>query len=386
MMLETLKAIERSSLDIGGFEPSPSPNLSSRLRARQKAAESFAGVETLQATASGAEERKHSLHLNVPCVVQGSGAGFESVTRRWLTEDGRINESYFRKHYGELRVPLKPASSSQLDEDGRAEDLPCITVTMLEWLETYRYHPDKHYLKDFHLLASLPSSSASDLYSPPAFARTDVLNPFLAAYDGGDYKFVYWGPLGSATGLHSDVANTFSWSYNVVGEKEWVFYNPSDESRQVRLTQRSGELVFVPAGWKHTVRNVTETISINHNWVHPASIDLVWECVEVEVRAVEEEAKKWGLEMTVPEKERMLRGSCGLSVSMFFFMALRACLESARRISAAEEAEERDDALYDYWCCREMLETLLGLDLVMERVRGCEGGDEYIEMAKGVLN
>ena len=242
-MLQALKAVERSTPPsaAASSEPDPSLSLSSRRAARHNAASYFSKLETLQATASGATERKSSLHLNVPCVVQGCSGGFESATRCWL-ECGRINEGYFREQYGELRVPLKLAPSSRLDADGRAEDLVCINVTMLEWLDEYRFHPDKHYLKDFHLITSLPSSSsASDLYSLPSFAKTDMLNPFLAAYDGGDYKFVYWGPEGSATGLHSDVANTFSWSYNVVGEKEWVFYNPSEESRQVKLTQRSGE-------------------------------------------------------------------------------------------------------------------------------------------------
>ena len=179
----------------------------------------------------------------------------------------------------------------------------------------------------------------------------------------------------------------------------------------------SGEVVFVPAGWKvrcsvsrsdeplcpeeatneqkylpfdsilssqHTVRNVVETISINHNWVHPASIDLVWDCVELEVGAVDEEAKKWGFEMDVPESEKMLRGACGLSVSMFFVMVLRAFLMSARRFGEAEEEEEKDDATYDCCCCREMMERLLDMDLVLERLG--DGKSGHIKIAKRILS
>jgi len=137
-----------------------------------------------------------------------------------------------------------------------------------------------------------PSCNKHILYTVPNIFAGDVFNPFLLSNDGGDYRFVYWGPKGSQTPIHSDVLNTFSWSYNVFGEKKWIFYppslssymftsidnkvkdkatsnhnnNPNEETKYCfEIIQKTGETVYVPSGWKHSVHNLQETLSINHN-------------------------------------------------------------------------------------------------------------------------
>ena len=32
--------------------------------------------------------------------------------------------------------------------------------------------------------------------------------------------------------------------------------------------QEAGETIFVPSGWHHTVENLQDTLSINHNWLN----------------------------------------------------------------------------------------------------------------------
>ena len=121
------------------------------------------------------------------------------------------------------------------------------------------------------------------LYTIPQIFDGDVFNPFLLSNSGGDYRFVYWGPKGSSTSIHSDVLHTFSWSFNVVGEKKWIFYPPSqndtannDENdlgskkgntttdttsttpKSFEIIQKTGETIYVPSGWKHSVCNLLE--------------------------------------------------------------------------------------------------------------------------------
>lgn len=44
-----------------------------------------------------------------------------------------------------------------------------------------------------------------------------------------DYRFVYCGPAGSWTPLHSDVLRSYSWSANVAGRKRWVYPGPQGQ-------------------------------------------------------------------------------------------------------------------------------------------------------------
>ena len=55
---------------------------------------------------------------------------------------------------------------------------------------------------------------------------------------------------------------------------EWFdTYYGSEEAETVvgsiEILQSAGETVFVPAGWLHIVVNVTETLSITHNYASP---------------------------------------------------------------------------------------------------------------------
>lgn len=44
----------------------------------------------------------------------------------------------------------------------------------------------------------------------------------------------------------------------------------------MEVIQNAGETVFVPSGWYHQVWNMSETISINHNWFNGCNIFIIW--------------------------------------------------------------------------------------------------------------
>lgn len=117
------------------------------------------------------------------------------------------------------------------------------------------------YCKDWHLVSEFPWYQA---YRCPPFFQDDWLNewcdtrvqqqqqgeqqgeqegqvgagaqPNHAAQRGpstaqrdvatSDYRFVYLGPAGTSTPLHSDVLRSFSWSANVAGRKRWRLLPP----------------------------------------------------------------------------------------------------------------------------------------------------------------
>ncbi|DBA81219.1 TPA: hypothetical protein ACH3X2_007033 [Trebouxia sp. C0005] len=120
-----------------------------------------------------------------------------------------------------------------------------------------------------------------------------------------DYRFVYLGCKGTWTPLHADVLRSYSWSTNVTGRKRWKLLPPQSthllydrfgremaatfdigklEGRDrfpnlekacqhtIECIQEAGETIFVPSGWHHTVENLEDTLSINHNWLNGYNI------------------------------------------------------------------------------------------------------------------
>jgi JmjC domain, hydroxylase len=141
------------------------------------------------------------------------------------------------------------------------------------------------------------------------------------------FRFVYLGPKGTATALHADVLRSFSWSTNVCGQKRWRFIPPlyahllydcfgaklayhlfADASMEngggsvnfmstifpglriarqhaITVVQGAGDTIFVPSNWFHTVENIADTLSINHNWLNGANLGQCWKYVSSEVRS-----------------------------------------------------------------------------------------------------
>jgi hypothetical protein len=328
---------------------------------------------------------KHYQLKNIPCMIYGlDKTCFKQVSEQWGGKRGCsngdrcskccsfISRDWFHNVVGSRTlVPVKyqPAFShgseaNGLDEDGRATECATKQMPLEEYLQLLNDNTTSHcqgkeesyarssfcsyYLKDWHLQTWLETNHPAlhPLYEVPELFETDVLNRFLTRFTAGDYRFVYWGPVASVTTPHADVLNSFSWSFNVRGVKIWTFYPPSClpnfQGRELRVRQEMGTCVFVPAGWKHEVFNEEETISINHNWITSANVDLTWTVVRQELEAVEQELRAWGID-DWEARESMLRGCIGLDVSSFCFMIL--CRLVELRQNKSELADDHLAAL-----------------------------------------
>ncbi|KAK3274760.1 hypothetical protein CYMTET_17069 [Cymbomonas tetramitiformis] len=158
-------------------------------------------------------------------------------------------------------------------------------------------------------------------YQTPAWFADDWLNWYhdrqraegdeaLQGVKCADYRFLYLGPAGSSTPLHSDVLRSYSWSVNVCGRKRWVIWPSSDTirlfdkhghempqdaetaspndfphlggTRPLKVIQEAGDAIFIPSGWHHQVLNLEETLSINHNWLNACNVNWTWQLLRRE--------------------------------------------------------------------------------------------------------
>ena len=325
--------------------------------------------------------RKQFLHSNRPCLIQGL-PHFTNISRKWQTKESQINKDWFSKHVGDdTLVPVRKECSEQLDDEGRAQECTTVEMPLREWL--HNNSSNELYLKDWHLQKMLweKHDKCSPLYTVPEFFGNDLLNTFLLTFTGGDYRFVYWGPPASQTPLHSDVLHSFSWSYNVVGNKKWTFYIGDS---QLVLIQNAGEAVFVPSTILHSVENLSQALSVNHNWITTANIDLTWDCLMKEMTFIDVELEKWE-NTSWDAKEFMLRGCVGLDVTAFFFMVLTAQLDLLTQ--GSNDGWER---FFDIFRLHQILQTLSkpGVHL-QERLASMLGEDtlasEAVDSAKTAM-
>ncbi|KAF4319501.1 hypothetical protein BBO99_00000760 [Phytophthora kernoviae] len=224
---------------------------------------------------------------------------------------------------GAYSITLKVADGdvAEYGAEGRC------TMRLAEYLDLMENGTvGKRYLKDWHFVHAF----GHDIYETPPFFKDDWLNWWWDHKESSedDYRFVYMGPAGSWTPLHQDVFRSYSWSVNVCGRKEWVFYHPDEEPKlkdrfgrfvvpdvtvkyvdkekfprfheatPIHVIQETGDAIFVPSGWYHQVKNLEDTISINHNWFNGYNVRELWEFFKCEYAAVErelEDLKEMGL-------------------------------------------------------------------------------------------
>lgn len=330
---------------------------------------------------------------NVPCIIRGlSATSFSYVSSQWCSEDNSVDVNWFCKNIGgDTIVPVRIANEHHhnnvgLDADGRAVECETDEMTLYEWirhcqqvkqptsnaviakLEDSNEIESLRYLKDWHLLQFLSAkkyvneSGDMHLYTVPSIFERDLLNNFLTRYYDADFRFVYWGPF-----LHSDVLHSFSWSYNVVGKKRWIFYIPDDQGlhfqgvESFELIQETGEAIFVPAKWKHEVVNLVETLSINHNFITSANIDYTYECLLVEILSIEKELVEWGIDSDddFEMRENMLRGCVGLDVSMFIIMTLCEVIVLLNALIDLKDEDLMIDYIYSIFRMRGLLFSIM---------------------------
>ncbi|RLN89006.1 hypothetical protein BBJ28_00004124 [Nothophytophthora sp. Chile5] len=61
------------------------------------------------------------------------------------------------------------------------------------------------------------------------------------------------------------------------------------EATPLNVIQEAGDAIFVPSGWYHQVKNLEDTISINHNWFNGYNLRELWGFFHRELTAVERE-------------------------------------------------------------------------------------------------
>ena len=152
-------------------------------------------------------------------------------------------------------------------------------------------------------------------YAPPPIFPVCVFStlPPNLQHLRPEHKWLLVGPERSGSALHVDHLQTCAWNYLAVGTKTWAIEEegsasvlPSRREGETlwdwfgsvlpskKFVQRSGEVVFVPAGAGHAVLNNGTTIAVTHNFLSGgggSSID-----VEGVIRGLEEEVEVSGEE------------------------------------------------------------------------------------------
>ncbi|KAH9901406.1 Clavaminate synthase-like protein [Cubamyces lactineus] len=255
---------------------------------------------------------------NKPVIIGPSLIASWPARRIWAREDGRINWDNLKAEYGYLTVTVADCSTREFSDQHR-ETMPFREVVSL-W-EAGK--GQTLYVKDWHLARALlgPSTGTASngtFYTTPDIFRDDWMNAYYSAHTEDDFRFVYVGAAGTFTPLHRDVYTSYSWSTNICGRKRWWLFPPdqtpllfrkggeehmetaydvrSVDPAQYPLFQRAspiiveqeaGETIFVPSGWYHQVENLTDCISINHNWCNSVNLPSLYDSMCAKVLEVE---------------------------------------------------------------------------------------------------
>lgn len=82
--------------------------------------------------------------------------------------------------------------------------------------------------------------------------------------------------------------------------------------------QQQNEAIFVPSGWYHQVYNVTDTISVNHNWFNAVNIKYIWSNISDNLRKVMIEISDLRISQNFNEQcQQLLHLDFGLNIFEF---------------------------------------------------------------------
>ncbi|XP_066266660.1 2-oxoglutarate and iron-dependent oxygenase JMJD4-like [Branchiostoma lanceolatum] len=336
----------------------------------KKNASSCCQVDFIEKPITYQEFYQRYLRPNRPCLFGSHVTSKWRSRREWVSKDGKPNWIALKQMFGTLTVPV--ADCKKVEYQAQPKEDMTLAEFLDYWQDLYRseHDPSKPclYLKDWHFCRSVPDYGA---YETPVYFQSDWLNEFWdQRYHGeDDYRFVYMGPKGSWTPLHADVFRSYSWSANICGRKQWLFFPPGQEeqlcdttgnlvydvrseellnskryphyqkdTRPIEVIQGPGEVVFVPSGWHHQVHNLEDTISINHNWINCCNVHMMWSFLQSKLGRVQQaisdctDMEDWHEHCQV-----MLKASSGINYEEF--VDFLACIAD-RRLQDLATSEE----------------------------------------------
>ncbi|KAH9923841.1 Clavaminate synthase-like protein [Fomitopsis serialis] len=241
----------------------------------------------------------HYLLPNKPVVIGPALISSWPALSKWVSEsDGspRINWESLSRAYGDQPVTAADCSTREFSDQKRQDK------TFREVVDLWRSGEGVSlYVKDWHLARAVHPEI---FYETPDIFRDDWMNAYYSVCTSDDFRFVYTGAAGTFTPLHRDKRwwlfppeqTKFLLRKGAEEHLETAFdvrhVNQADfpkfsEAKPIVVEQKDGETIFVPSGWYHQVENITECVSINHNWCNSVNLPSLYESMCAKVIEVE---------------------------------------------------------------------------------------------------
>jgi len=157
-------------------------------------------------------------------------------------------------------------------------------------------------------------------YTVPKYFQQDLFDGLPHQRDvRPPFRWFAFGPARSGSYMHTDPLHTSAWNALLKGIKYWVLFPPGTpgeeagsqgiqpalqdptsiggavqwfkyvlpqtlsrrwkHARPIRVMQHPGEIIYVPAGWWHTVLNLSDTLCVTQNIAEPVNFEGVWKAV-----------------------------------------------------------------------------------------------------------
>lgn len=275
------------------------PNDARELRSETLAMEPTGEITRVDALTND-EFIERFVKQNLPVVVTKALSDWDLSTL-WTPE-------YFRREFGRERVQLYNeyfdfkglmSLTGYLDKYFDRPDFPTAPVPYVRWYSKLRDVP-------FPWSDAIFERIRDNWRTPDFVPLTDYMLPYAPApkrCDPVDHLFpargLFISGKGGRTRLHFDPWQSDSLLCAAFGTKEWVFYDPGQaaflrrdnevvdldcpdpekfpELHRARPRYKchlhAGEAIYVPRGWFHAVRNMTDSISVTWNFVHASTAE-----------------------------------------------------------------------------------------------------------------
>ncbi|ACO64138.1 JmjN/JmjC protein [Micromonas commoda] len=295
----------------------PMPYIEAEMMSLPKCEDDIPTIDASDLTAAEFAER--FMRPNKPVMLTNIGCESWKAFDEWTKVDGsgeRVPDvSRMSELFGDAKV-LVVDCEAPLDTDLSRREM-----RFEEYARYFRSRGDGSrsdggdkrllYCKDWTFTEDFPEYPAYQ--TPPHFAD-DWLNEYWDEQRGkgvgdglGSHRFVYLGVEGTHTPLHADVLRSFSWSVNLAGHKRWLMVPPHrsrhlldctgrrhyhdverwrqsdwntfptvDMAFPLMIIQPPNSALFVPSLWYHQVRNLTDCLSVNHNWFNASNARFSW--------------------------------------------------------------------------------------------------------------